>query len=197
MSKANISELSMAIFCLFSTGAQAALQTWHLTATTYQKSGTFTPPAFATIGQNITIDYVIDNQTPPMMLGFFSGAVKSISFNGQTSQAGGYIAAQGYGLNAINVWPITGRADGVDFLSFNRFGGAQMSSVAEALNDFSAAASTPSADFRIDFGTDSGNSVWAHPTSFTISSVPVPAASWLLGSGLLGLIGIARKRKAA
>jgi hypothetical protein len=29
------------------------------------------------------------------------------------------------------------------------------------------------------------------------SPVPVPAAAWLLGSGLLGLIGVARKRKAA
>lgn len=29
----------------------------------------------------------------------------------------------------------------------------------------------------------------------TISAVPVPAAVWLLGSGLIGLLGVARKRK--
>lgn len=29
------------------------------------------------------------------------------------------------------------------------------------------------------------------------SSVPIPAAAWLLGSGLLGLAGVARKRKAS
>ncbi len=33
-------------------------------------------------------------------------------------------------------------------------------------------------------------------TTVTISEVPVPAAVWLFGSGLLGLIGIARRRTA-
>lgn len=32
--------------------------------------------------------------------------------------------------------------------------------------------------------------------AFLISSVPIPAAIWLFGSGLLGLIGIARRKKA-
>ena len=31
---------------------------------------------------------------------------------------------------------------------------------------------------------------------YTVNAVPVPAAVWLFGSGLLGLIGIARRRKA-
>lgn len=30
-----------------------------------------------------------------------------------------------------------------------------------------------------------------------VSEVPVPAAAWLLGSGLIGLVGVARRRKAA
>ena len=33
--------------------------------------------------------------------------------------------------------------------------------------------------------------------TFGVSAVPVPAAVWLLGSGLLGLVGMARRKKAA
>ena len=33
--------------------------------------------------------------------------------------------------------------------------------------------------------------------NFTAPAVPVPAAVWLFGSGLLGLVGVARRRKAA
>lgn len=179
---------------LTATGAHASLETWRLTATAYNQSGGFIPPAFAAVGQNISIDYLIDNQAPHLFggPGTYHGAIISISFDGQVSQVGGYIVAEGWGLNAMNVWPISGRADGVDFLSFNRFDGPQTSSILEALNDFSAAAPTSSADLRIDFGPNSSNSVWAHPTSF--SAVPIPAAACLLGSGLLGLLGIARRK---
>jgi hypothetical protein len=31
----------------------------------------------------------------------------------------------------------------------------------------------------------------------TVSPVPIPAAVWLFGSGLLGLVGMARRKKAA
>ncbi|MGB5716088.1 MAG: VPLPA-CTERM sorting domain-containing protein [Gammaproteobacteria bacterium] len=32
---------------------------------------------------------------------------------------------------------------------------------------------------------------------FVVPGVPLPAAFWLFGSGLLGLVGIARRKKAA
>lgn len=34
-------------------------------------------------------------------------------------------------------------------------------------------------------------------TAYSVSTVPVPAAAWLFGSGLLGLVGVARRKKAA
>jgi len=37
----------------------------------------------------------------------------------------------------------------------------------------------------------------AHVTSFDPGVIPVPAAVWLFGSGLLGLVGVARRRKSS
>jgi len=53
-------------------------------------------------------------------------------------------------------------------------------------------AGTPFPGIRGYFDIGSGNSM--HVTS--VSSVPVPAAVWLFGSGLLGLIGAARRKRA-
>jgi len=41
-----------------------------------------------------------------------------------------------------------------------------------------------------------GGQIGTYTATGTFSAVPVPAAVWLMGSGLLGLIGIARRRKA-
>ena len=47
-------------------------------------------------------------------------------------------------------------------------------------------------------GTPTGNgSVATFNGTGTASVVPVPAAAWLMGSGLLGLVGVARRRKQA
>jgi hypothetical protein len=47
-----------------------------------------------------------------------------------------------------------------------------------------------------------GSATWAADGSLTItgngtSAVPLPAAVWLFGSGLMGLVGVSRRRKAA
>jgi hypothetical protein len=167
----------------FAAPAQADLQTWRLTATSYQVQGGFTAPAFAEVGNSFTIDYVIDTQTPSFdgWPGMFSDAVKSFTINGVTSQSEGYISAHG-GLNAINIWPSDARSDGIDFISFNNFAGEFNADVASALKEFATFASTSSTDLRVDFGD---KSIWAKPSSFVMtSSVPEPSTAWLLLVGL-------------
>jgi len=41
------------------------------------------------------------------------------------------------------------------------------------------------------------NSITDTDFAFRISAVPIPAAVWLFGSGLIGLVGVARRKKAA
>lgn len=64
-------------------------------------------------------------------------------------------------------------------------------------------ASGASTDFSLDFSSTAfdgnlGNTDRIYVTNFAITEtvVPVPAAVWLFGSGLLGLIGIARRKAA-
>jgi len=45
-------------------------------------------------------------------------------------------------------------------------------------------------------GTPAGGAIFWDDASLEVSAVPVPAAVWLFGSGLLGLVGVARRRKA-
>ncbi len=51
-----------------------------------------------------------------------------------------------------------------------------------------------------DQGMQTGPFLGAKPAfngTGDLSAVPVPAAAWLMGSGLLGLVGVARRRKVA
>lgn len=60
---------------------------------------------------------------------------------------------------------------------------------------FGASSSFDSLNFWFDAYDDSGNLVSGTWTDFQMTPVPIPAAVWLFGSGLLGLVGIARRKK--
>jgi hypothetical protein len=45
-------------------------------------------------------------------------------------------------------------------------------------------------------GTPASGSIFWDDVNLTVTPIPVPAAVWLFGSGLIGLVGVARRRKA-
>jgi hypothetical protein len=56
----------------------------------------------------------------------------------------------------------------------------------------------PQGQFRLVFtGDDGDHTIIGNLTSLTVSAVPIPAAVWLFGSGVIGLIGLARRKMRA
>ena len=50
---------------------------------------------------------------------------------------------------------------------------------------------------RLDFRVDGVANLDSTIDNITLSSIPIPPTIWLFGSGLLGLVGISRRKKAA
>jgi hypothetical protein len=73
------------------------------------------------------------------------------------------------------------------FLTFN----------AGALTDFDFQTSGVFNSSFLSFDNFENSTMFGSWTSVTLTEVPVPAAVWLLGSGLLGLVGIARRKARA
>lgn len=168
----------------FAAPAQAELQTWRLTATSFKVGNDLPGPAFAEVGKSFAIDFVFDTQVPAVdgWPGMFDGAIKSFTANGITSEALGGIVANGDGINAFGSWPSAPRSDGLIDISFYNLGGVFHADVASALKEFAAVAATDSTGVQLNFVDWT---VYAQPTSFVMtSSVPEPSAAWLLLVGL-------------
>ena len=54
----------------------------------------------------------------------------------------------------------------------------------------------PTSGFFLSHSDPASNTTIYLSSTLTVTPIPVPAALWLFGSGLLGLIGIARRKKA-
>ena len=115
-----------------------------------------------------------------------------------TTTAGAQITAPGTVVSAFEVDTDVG---GLGFLNkgvdvgntFGFLGGplTQNSPVYTASNTFTGSLAYDLMSVQIDFGLSPDSSVGI---SGFVNQVPIPAAVWLFGSGLIGLIVIARKR---
>ena len=132
-------------------------------------------------------------------------------FDDSEAVASGAQITSSTGMLVVNMTDGTFVDGGViDFLGNVGVGGAYQASNQVVLFDFVGS----NDDFIVGLSTD-GGATWFADTGFTgnpgnsgvmtfnvagetflvdVQSVPVPAAVWLFGSGLLGLVGVARRR---
>jgi len=150
-------------------GAQAALVNFTLSGTV---DGADVSPYGLNIGDTITASGVFDNSalsSSPYTVNFNSGNTLSIT-------AGSLI---------LNQTQDEGGSPRFEFDSLGNLIG---------VNFYSASFDSGALTFFVVDGDNFATGVW-NASSFSMTTpVPVPAAVWLLGSGLLGLAGVARRR---
>lgn len=185
--KANCTALVACCLTVGTVGAQAALVNFTLTGKV--DALTDTGNVFgATLGDDIIVtgtydDSVIGSGTSTVSFTQDTGNTLSFSFPSVsfTEQSDSH-------YTVVDSRPNLTFSDGV-FTGFNFF--AFFGD--EDAHEFS---SGPGATFRgsQDFNNLVIEGIWSL-SDFETTPVPVPATVWLLGSGLLGLVGVARRRR--
>ncbi|MGB5717302.1 MAG: VPLPA-CTERM sorting domain-containing protein, partial [Gammaproteobacteria bacterium] len=135
---------------------------------------------------------------PDLRVDFIEGAAGLLKF-------GFALNAAAIGPNnwaSFEVYDANDNLLGSDFLlgSYTTPDGTNPSSFPEGVIEvaFSGLASYALFDFNADFGRYIiDNFEGTFGSTEDINPVPIPAAAWLFGSGLLGLVGMARRKRAA
>ena len=145
---------------------------------------TTTQPSLANVGLE---DQLVDGSLYILVrVGTHSSLDESLTFTFDTS-----ITSFGFDLN-----PNPGRLEGwaMEFTT-NGSGGGTFNLPVEDITEFRGFVfDTPFTSFTL---TSSANDApWGLDNLAAVSPVPVPAAAWLFGSGLIGLIGVARRKLA-
>jgi len=178
--KTQLLRLIAATALLFSTGGVA------LAATV----GFNPDPAIANPGSTITVDIVGTDFIDPLAGGTFDFSFDSaqVQINSVTINTAVYeFLPDGGGLLSPGLWGTIG---------FDTFGTAPTGNMTIATIDLTVlTAGTSSLVIQnSQFFDDVSTQLDPTLDAGAISSVPVPAAAWLFGSGLLGLVGVARKK---
>jgi hypothetical protein len=164
-----------------------------------------------TFSNGATISKVID--APSAAAQEFHDQATHIWFTASNPGGGLELAfdfVQSYDITTLHFWNYTAESFDVDNINFTFFDAtnAQVGALSIQPNLGTSPGITAqdinlvsplNVRFVTAFLTGSNQQVDFQNMGFTAeaSVVPVPAAAWLFGSGLLGLVGIARRRRAA
>lgn len=164
-----------------------------------------------TVGTPFTGTYTFDTDTPdssPLVAGY-SRYLHSGPPYGINAQIGGFSGTSENNATSLNYRIITDPAHVHDIQASNvTFGGVNAylmqiflrDTTLTALSDTNLSSDPPNLsdyqtkNFFLGIGSSSSADATFTGEVYSISAVPVPAAAWLFGSALLGLVGMGRRR---